>query len=53
MESKIYFIKQDGIPNGYGKNYYPDGSYYQGGFLDGIPHGFGRFIYNNGDYYQG
>ena len=53
-EWKVFIlIIQDGAPNGYGKNYYPNGGLFEGSFVDGIPHGFGRFIMPNGDYYQG
>ena len=52
MES-IYFWMKDGIPNGLGRNYYPDGSLYEGSFLEGIPHGYGRFIFKDGEYYHG
>lgn len=44
---------KNNIPQGIGKNYYPNGGFYEGTFEDGIPHGFGRFINANGDFYQG
>ena len=44
---------KNGIPTGLGKNYYPNGGMYEGGFKDGIPYAYGRFIMPNGDYYQG
>ena len=52
MES-IYFFTKNGVPHGYGKNFYPNGGIFEGSFLDGVPHGYGRFIMANGDYYQG
>ena len=49
----IFYLFQNGKPNGWGKNNYPNGGYYEGSFVDGIPHGSGRFIMENGDFYEG
>lgn len=53
MESIHIFISQNNAPHGFGHNYYPNESYYEGTFMQGMPHGYGRFINANGDYYQG
>ena len=44
---------KDGLPHGYGKLVYQDGSIYTGYFENGVPHGQGRFISSQGWYYEG
>jgi hypothetical protein len=43
----------DGMPHGWGKLIYPDGSCYSGTFIKGVPSGQGRFISSQGWFYEG
>ncbi|XP_078044553.1 uncharacterized protein LOC144474007 [Augochlora pura] len=64
--SKIYGPPEDGTirklytgqwvngkRNGFGYNWYEDGSYYEGDFCLNKRHGYGRIWYCSGDYYEG
>ena len=40
-------------PNGFGKEVYPDGGYYEGMFVNGQKQGEGVLVFFNGEMYQG
>ena len=40
-------------PNGYGRETYTDGGYYEGLFLNGMKHGDGKLVFENGQMYLG
>ncbi|XP_043788344.1 MORN repeat-containing protein 3-like isoform X2 [Apis laboriosa] len=42
-----------GAKQGFGYNWFEDGSYYEGDFCRNKRHGYGRIWYCNGDYYEG
>lgn len=50
-----YYIGEwvDGKKQGFGHNWFEDGSYYEGDFCLNKRHGYGRMWYCNGDYYEG
>ena len=50
-----YYIGQwvAGKKQGFGHNWFKDGSYYEGDFCRNKRHGYGRIWHCNGDYYEG
>jgi len=44
---------KNGTPQGLGKLYIANGSYFAGTFGGGVPNGEGRFITKDGIYYEG
>lgn len=43
----------NGLKNGWGTMYFPDGSQYTGNWYRGVIHGWGVYVYSNGDEYEG
>ncbi len=43
----------NGIPNGYGTFYWPDGTVYEGEVYEGQMYGYGQLTWNDGYYYSG
>ena len=44
---------QDGVPNGFGKLFHPEGDFYEGEFCDGVENGNGKYTFSDGTYYEG